>query len=147
MKYVIKPFLKVGDLYFGTKREIINNVLLEGLNYKPIENTNVKTQIKSTNDYFDNGLILGYLNSSFLLRYVVLTDPCEAFFENKDLLAMNYSECLAFMQQFDSQIEEEEYVGFKSYKYGIAIYAPDGTDNTQCSIEAVTVGEKGYFHH
>ncbi len=77
MKYVIKPFLKVGDLYFGTKREVINNVLLEDLNYKSIENTNVKTQIKSINDYFDNGLVLGYLNSSFLLRYVVLTDPCE----------------------------------------------------------------------
>jgi hypothetical protein len=140
MKYEIIPFQNVGNMKFGLKREFINSSLLNGIGFDSVENTNVKTGIKSTNDYFENGLILGYLNSSFLLKYVVLNDPCEATFNNHDLLSMTYKECLEFMLRFDSEIEEEEYVGFTSYKYGIAIYAPDATENPECIIECVTVG-------
>ncbi len=98
-----------------------------------------------TDHYEVEGLILGYLNPEFLLRYVILTDPCEAIFESKDLLEMDYRECLEFVRKFDEDIEEEEYVGFTSYKYGIAIYAPNAAEDPECDIEAVTVGEKGYF--
>lgn len=143
IKYSIKPFLKVGNLYFGTKREVINQSL--NLPFKEVFSKTLSGVKFVTDHYEKEGLILGYLNPSFLLRYVILTDPCEAFFENKDLLAMNYAECLAFMRQFDEQIIEEEYVGFTSYKYGIAIYAPNGTEDSQCEIEAVTIGAKGYF--
>ena len=144
MNNVIKPFVGVSKLLFGTKREDIK-FLLKEFNYETTENTNVVTGVKSTNDYYDNGMILGYLNSSFLLKYIVLTDPCDAIFQGKDLLSMNYQECLDFMKSFDNEIEEKEYVGFTSYKYGIAVYAPDATDNRESYIESITTAEKGYF--
>ncbi|AEK22623.1 Conserved hypothetical protein [Capnocytophaga canimorsus Cc5] len=102
--------------------------------------------VEFVTDHYDNlGVMLGYFTKNFKLSYVVLSDPCEAIFEGEDLLAKTYSECLEFMKQFDSDIEEEEYVGFTSYKLGIAIYAPNATDDPDCNIEAVTVGEVGYF--
>jgi hypothetical protein len=145
MRYEIKPFKGVENLSFGAARDLINSSILKGVKFDAVENTNVSTGMKSTNDFFENGLALGYLNTEFLLKYIILTPPCEAIFENRDLLAMNYQECLDFMKKHDENIEEEEYVGFTSHKYGIAIYAPDATDDRECSIESVTVGKQGYF--
>ncbi|GAD06158.1 hypothetical protein HQ45_07970 [Porphyromonas crevioricanis] len=146
MKYDIKPFIGVGNLKFGMKRDTINRTILNSLTFDSVENKNVENDELSTNDYFENGLVLGYLNTSFLLKYIVLSDSCEAFFEGVDLLSMSYSESLTYMKKFDSNIKEEEYMGFTTYKYGIAVYAPEGTENPDCYIEAVTIGEKGYFH-
>lgn len=143
MKFIIKPFVSAGNLKFGTHREIINtglNVEFKSLFEKTLDGVEFVIDY-----YYDHSLMLGYFCSSFMLRYVILCDPCEAIFEGTDLLAMNYSECLRFMRTFDENIEEEKYVGFTSYKYGIAIYAENATENPLCDIEAVTVGEKGYF--
>ncbi|MDR2944531.1 MAG: hypothetical protein LBU81_05565 [Methanosarcinales archaeon] len=143
MKYIINPFISVGNLKFGTDRQSVNGYL----------NTKFKSVFEQTtdgvnivNDHYDSeGLILGYFDKIFKLRYIILTDPCEVFFENKDLLEMNYRECLNFMKKYDKNVEEEEYVGFTSYKYGISIYAEDAAENPDCCIEAVTIGERGYF--
>lgn len=145
MKYEINPFESVGFLKFGLKREVINQSILNANNFETIENKNVSTGDISTNDYFENGLILGYLNSSFLLRYVVINDPCEVIFKEKDILSMTYNDCYNFIIKYDYEIKEEEYVGFSSYKFGIAIYAPDATENPDCNIECITVGQKGYL--
>ncbi|AWL79259.1 MULTISPECIES: hypothetical protein [Capnocytophaga] len=145
MRNIIKPFEKVGELKFGMDRNFINTSILKKNDFDSVQNKNIKYGGLSINDYFKNGLVLGYLQTHLSLRYVVLSDPCEAIFEGEDLLAKTYSECLEFMKQFDSDIEEEEYVGFTSYKLGIAIYAPNATDDPDCNIEAVTVGEVGYF--
>ncbi len=145
MRNIIKPFEKVGELKFGMDRNFINTSIFKKNDFDSVQNKNIKYGVLSINDYFKNGLVLGYLQTHLSLRYVVLSDPCEAIFEGEDLLAKTYSECLEFMRQFDSDIEEEEYVGFTSYKLGIAIYAPNATDDPDCNIEAVTVGEVGYF--
>ncbi|WP_172916110.1 hypothetical protein [Capnocytophaga canimorsus] len=145
MRNIIKPFEKVGELKFGMDRNFINTSILKKNDFDSVQNKNIKYGGLSINDYFKNGLVLGHLQTHLSLRYVVLSDPCEAIFEGEDLLAKTYSECLEFMKQFDLDIEEEEYVGFTSYKLGIAIYAPNATDDPDCNIEAVTVGEVGYF--
>ncbi|MFJ1430243.1 hypothetical protein ACILE2_05490 [Capnocytophaga canimorsus] len=143
MKSLITPFVSVGSLKFGTNRDIINNTL--NAEFKAVFEKTLSGITFVTDYYDDKGIMLGYLQTHLSLRYVVLSDPCEAIFEGEDLLAKTYSECLEFMKQFDSDIEEEEYVGFTSYKLGIAIYAPNATDDPDCNIEAVTVGEVGYF--
>lgn len=143
MRNIIKPFEKVGELKFGMDRNWINNRLNN--KFEPIFEKTLGG-VEFVTDHYDNlGVMLGYFTKDFKLSYVVLSDPCEAIFEGEDLLAKTYSECLEFMKQFDSDIEEEEYVGFTSYKLGIAIYAPNATDDPDCNIEAVTVGEIGYF--
>ncbi|MFJ1378452.1 hypothetical protein [Capnocytophaga canimorsus] len=143
MRNIIKPFEKVGELKFGMDRNSINNRL--NTKFEPIFEKTLGG-VEFVTDHYDNlGVMLGYFTKDFKLSYVVLSDPCEAIFEGEDLLAKTYSECLEFMKQFDSDIEEEEYVGFTSYKLGIAIYAPNSTDDPDCNIEAVTVGEVGYF--
>ncbi|GIJ96076.1 hypothetical protein CAPN001_06450 [Capnocytophaga stomatis] len=143
MRNIIKPFEKVGELKFGMDRNSINNRL--NTKFEPIFEKTLGG-VEFVTDHYDNlGVMLGYFTKDFKLSYVVLSDPCEAIFEGEDLLAKTYSECLEFMKQFDSDIEEEEYVGFTSYKLGIAIYAPNATDDPDCNIEAVTVGEVGYF--
>ncbi|MFJ1329200.1 hypothetical protein [Capnocytophaga canimorsus] len=143
MRNIIKPFEKVGELKFGMDRNSINNQL--NTKFEPVFEKTLGG-VEFVTDHYDNlGVMLGYLQTHLSLRYVVLSDPCEAIFEGEDLLAKTYSECLEFMKQFDSDIEEEEYVGFTSYKLGIAIYAPNATDDPDCNIEAVTVGEVGYF--
>ncbi|CEN45584.1 hypothetical protein [Capnocytophaga canimorsus] len=143
MRNIIKPFEKIGELKFGMDRNSINNRL--NTKFEPIFEKTLGG-VEFVTDHYDNlGVMLGYFTKDFKLSYVVLSDPCEAIFEGEDLLAKTYSECLEFMKQFDSDIEEEEYVGFTSYKLGIAIYAPNATDDPDCNIEAVTVGEVGYF--
>ncbi|ATA92414.1 hypothetical protein [Capnocytophaga canimorsus] len=143
MRNTIKPFEKVGELKFGMDRNSINNQL--NTKFEPVFEKTLGG-VEFVTDHYDNlGVMLGYFTKNFKLSYVVLSDPCEAIFEGEDLLAKTYSECLEFMKQFDSDIEEEEYVGFTSYKLGIAIYAPNATDDPDCNIEAVTVGEVGYF--
>ncbi|MFJ1440825.1 hypothetical protein ACILFQ_02805 [Capnocytophaga canimorsus] len=143
MRSTIKPFEKVGELKFGMDRNSINNQL--NTKFEPVFEKTLGG-VEFVTDHYDNlGVMLGYFTKNFKLSYVVLSDPCEAIFEGEDLLAKTYSECLEFMKQFDSDIEEEEYVGFTSYKLGIAIYAPNATDDPDCNIEAVTVGEVGYF--
>ncbi|WGU69372.1 hypothetical protein QIU18_07085 [Capnocytophaga canimorsus] len=143
MRNIIKPFEKVGELKFGMDRNSINNQL--NTKFEPVFEKTLGG-VEFVTDHYDNlGVMLGYFTKNFKLSYVVLSDPCEAIFEGEDLLAKTYSECLEFMKQFDSDIEEEEYVGFTSYKLGIAIYAPNATDDPDCNIEAVTVGEVGYF--
>ncbi|MFJ1366399.1 hypothetical protein ACILDU_08135 [Capnocytophaga canimorsus] len=143
MRNTIKPFEKVGELKFGMDRNSINNQL--NTKFEPVFEKTLGG-VEFVTDHYDNlGVMLGYFTKNFKLSYVVLSDPCEAIFEGEDLLAKTYSECLEFMKQFDSDIEEEEYVGFTSYKLGIAIYAPNATDDPDCNIEAVTVGEIGYF--
>ncbi|ATA94545.1 hypothetical protein CGC54_09470 [Capnocytophaga canimorsus] len=143
MRNIIKPFEKAGELKFGMDRNSINNRL--NTKFEPIFEKTLGG-VEFVTDHYDNlGVMLGYFTKDFKLSYVVLSDPCEAIFEGENLLAKTYSECLEFMKQFDSDIEEEEYVGFTSYKLGIAIYAPNATDDPDCNIEAVTVGEVGYF--
>src|SRR5690554_8237687 len=110
MKYNINPFVGVGNLTFGLKRDTINNVILNTINYKPFENKNVRTGELSTSDYFESGLISSYYNSSYSLICLTLTDLCEPIFGGLDLLEMNYPECLEFMKKYDNNIEEEEYV-------------------------------------
>ncbi|TNH03025.1 hypothetical protein FHQ30_12995 [Pasteurellaceae bacterium Phil11] len=128
---------------FGTNRNSINNMM--NSEFKAVFEKTLSGVEFVTDHYNDDGLMLGYFTKDFKLSYVILNDPSEAIFEGEDLLIKTYSECWDFMKQFDSNIEEE-YVGFKSYKFGIAIYAPNGTDDPDCDIEAVTVGEVGYFN-
>jgi hypothetical protein len=140
---MIKSFISVGDLKFGKGRDSINGSL--NSIFKPVFEKTLSGVEFVTDHYNDEGLMLGYFVKNYKLAYVILNDPCEAIFEGEDLLVMSYTECLEFLKKFDADIEEEEYVGFKSYKYGVAIYAPNGTDDPECYIEAVTVGEQGYF--
>ncbi|TNH18176.1 hypothetical protein [Testudinibacter sp. TR-2022] len=143
MELLIKPFISVGNMKFGTNRNSINNMM--NSEFKAVFEKTLSGVEFVTDHYNDDGLMLGYFTKDFKLSYVILNDPSEAIFEGEDLLIKTYSECWDFMKQFDSNIEEE-YVGFKSYKFGIAIYAPNGTDDPDCDIEAVTVGEVGYFN-
>ncbi|MDG6895829.1 hypothetical protein [Volucribacter amazonae] len=145
MKFEIIPFSHVGELFFGMEREIINTKILQDINFTTEENSDIDTGEKSTNDFFANGIALGYENQDFKLKYILLMDGVKAIFENQNLLEMNYIDCKNYLSQFDPNIEEEEYVGFTSYKLGIAIYAPDATDDPLSYIECVTVGAKGYF--
>jgi hypothetical protein len=143
MRFIIKPFISVGDLEFGSGRELVNTSLR--LDFKAVFEKTLDG-IEFVSDHYRNeGLILGYFTEDLKLAYVILSDPCEAIFEGEDLMSMNYWECLDFMKKFDENIEEEEYIGFTSYKYGISIYAENATEDPKCDIEAVTVGGKGYF--
>ena len=147
MKNIIIPFSNVGELYFGMSRDYINNNILNTIDYKSEEDIILGTNEKFTDDFFENGMTLGYLNKDFKLSYILLTDEanCNAIFNGKDLLEMNYLECKNYLLQFDPEIKEEEYVGFTSYKLGISIYAPNGTEEPDTFIECVTVAKKGYL--
>ncbi|WP_424411628.1 hypothetical protein ACPEER_01275 [Pasteurella sp. PK-2025] len=141
--FIINSFVNVGDLYFGMDRDFINKNILNSVRFTSSENENVYTSEKSTNDFFDNGIALGYMNKDFRLKYILFTG-CSVYFNGKDLSDMNYSDCLKYLSQFDRNIEEE-YVGFISYELGIAIYAPNATEDPDTMIECITVAEKGYF--
>lgn len=143
MVFAIKPFAGVGELTFGSDREFVNTSLK--MEFKTIFEETLDDVGFVTDHYREEGLMLGYFTKDFKLSYVILSDTCEAIFEGRDLLAMSYAGCLKFMRTFDEGIEEEKYVGFTSYKYGISIYAENATENPECDIEAVTVGERGYF--
>ncbi|MDR2910780.1 MAG: hypothetical protein LBV47_05390 [Bacteroidales bacterium] len=143
MGFIIKPFISVGNLEFGSDREFVNATLQ--FEFKAVfEKTLDGTEFVSDH-YRDEGLMLGYFTDDLKLAYVILSDPCEVIFEGEDLMSMNYHECLDFMKKFDENIEEEEYVGFTSYKYGISIYAENAAEDPDCDVEAVTVGKEGYF--
>lgn len=142
--FTITPLKKVDDLYFGLDREFINKNILNNLKFTSTENVNVSTLEKSTNDYFENGIILGYMNKDFKLKYILFTN-CAVYLNGKDLSEMSYTECLKYLSQFDEQIEENEYIGFTSYKLGISIYAPNAAEDQESMIECITVAEKGYF--
>lgn len=142
--FIITPFINVGNLYFGMDRDFINKNILNDVEFTSNENENVSTLEKSTNDFFENGIALGYMNKDFKLKYILFTGY-PVYFNGKDLSDMNYSDCLKYLSQFDKNIEEEEYVGFTSYELGIAIYAPNATEDPDTMIECVTVAEKGYF--
>ncbi|OOF40973.1 hypothetical protein BKK49_05425 [Rodentibacter rarus] len=142
--FIITPFINVGDLYFGMDRDFINKNILNGVKFTSSENENVYTSEKSTNDFFESGIALGYMNKDFKLKYILFTG-CSVYFNSRDLSDMSYSDCLKYISQFDRNIEEEEYVGFTSYELGIAIYAPNATEDPYTRIECITVAEKGYF--
>ncbi|SMB87958.1 hypothetical protein SAMN05660772_02784 [Pasteurella testudinis DSM 23072] len=145
MKYEITPFQSVGNIKLDFSRDFINKNILNNINYTSQENKNINTGEISTNDYFDNGIILAYMNKDYILQCIVLNDPCEAIFNGIDLLNLSYINCLNYLKNFDPDIEEEEYVGFTSYNLGIAIYAPNAIDDKNTFIECITIGRSGYF--
>lgn len=144
MTYTITPFVGVGELQFGMDRNHINRHILQGYHFDSQENENVVTAEKSTNDFFEQGIALGYMNSDFRLKYILFIGQ-SVYFHGRDLSEMNYAECLAYLSAFDKAIEVEEYVGFTSYQLGIAIYAPNATEDPKTHIECITIAEKGYF--
>jgi hypothetical protein len=143
MKFVIKPFVSAGELKFGTDRKLVNAAL--GSEFKEVFENTPGGDGFVTDYRHDEGIMSGYFTKDFKLAYIILTDPCEVVFEGENLLGMNYTECLRYMKKFDADIEEEEYVGFTSYKYGISIYAENATDDPECDIKSVTIAEGGLF--
>lgn len=58
---------------------------------------------------------------------------------------MNSQALFDFLQQFDTDLLQEEYVGFASKLLGIDVYTPNFTEDPNSNVETISVAIKGYF--
>ena len=74
-------------------------------------------------------------------------EPPIAILEGKPINGVPFIEAKNWLENFDSELEEERFVGVTSFKLGVGLYAPNYYDDEDPTIpvEAVIVFKKGYY--
>lgn len=137
MNFEIKPYIGVGCIQLGMKREDVRKCF-----------NNVYRESKKGSSNGNN-------SDAFTCCYVYYNkrDICEAieFFGDARvtmsgilMLGESYSKVKKYIESMDNFISIDD-SGFTSFKYGIGIYAPFAQDEPDEPVESVIVFQKGYY--
>lgn len=140
-KFIITPFVRVGDFVFNEKR---NNILPKiNLELRKTSIENVLGNNYIIDDY--KGALAYYNQVNNKLFYVLFTPLIQLIYENEHLFEMNSQELFNFLKRFDMNLLQEDYVGFGSKLLGIDVYTPNFVEDPNSEVEAISVAIKGYF--
>ncbi|MFJ7936014.1 hypothetical protein [Sporosarcina sp. NPDC096371] len=141
MEFVVKPYKSIGPIKLGMTKKEIRSVMPE----KPEDSHNIRGPYT---DYFiKSSLFAYYTEENGVCEAVEFTEPVIALFEGKQLNGIPFAEAKNWLENFDSEMTFEKYVGVTSYKLGIGLYAPkyDEEHEPDAYVEAVIIFKKGYY--
>lgn len=137
----VVSYQSAGPILIGMTKEEVRNVMSE----KPNDYHNIRGPYT---DYFEeSNIFVYYTNEDGICEAIEFCEPTIALFNGKPINGIKFIEAMKWLEQFDSEIIYEKYVGLTSYKLGIGIYAPnyDEVENKDEYVEAVIVFKKGYY--
>ncbi len=128
-KHTIIPLVGTDQLKIGSTRDAVRN------EYSELYGRSIKRGSNEIDDY-------GWFHAHFendRLYAVEFFEPCEIYFEDVQLIGMEFEACKNLFLQKDNGLRLEDNVGFSSAKLQIGVYAPYG------AIETVLVAKSGYY--
>jgi hypothetical protein len=137
MTFEIKPYVGVGFIKFGMKREEVRkcfNNQFDEFKKTPFSET-------LTDDF---GCCHAYYKKQDTCEAVEFFEEAELTIDGKMIFGKPYSEIKAMFEAMDNSLDFNG-EGFTSFKYGVGVYAPYAQDKPDEAIESVIVFEKGYY--
>ena len=128
-KHTIIPLIGTEHLKIGSTQDSVKN------DFSELYSRSVKRGNSEIDDY-------GWFHAHFendILCAVEFFDPCEIYFENIQLIGLEYEVCKKLFLQNDENLRIEDNVGFSSAKLQIGVYAPYGT------VESILIAKSGYY--
>lgn len=142
MEFIIKPYESVGPIKLGMTKEEIRSVMPEAPRDSHYFFGGTYT------DKFDQMRFFAYYTGEDgICEAIQFCAPSIAILEGKPINGGPFIEAKNWLENFDSELKEERFVGVTSNKLGVGLYAPDYYDDEDPTIpvEAVIVFRKGYY--
>ncbi len=138
MRYEIKPYVGVGDIFFDMSPEEVRKTL----------NSEVKHSKKSSSeipsDSFEAlGIFVDY-RSQGICQAVEFAGPASPTFQGQELLGRSYSVVALWVKELDRDVLFND-AGLRSNKFGFGLYAPSAIKMPQLPIKGVIVFDHGYY--
>ena len=99
-------------------------------------------------DYFiKSSLFAYYTGENGVCEAIEFCQPTTGMFQGKPLNRVPFIEAMNWLKNFDYNLKVEEFIGVKSFKLGIGLYAPNYfmKEDPEESVEAVIVFRKGLY--
>ena len=119
MEFVIKPYESVGPIKIGMTKEEIRSVMTE------VPSNNHYFRGPYTDDFVQSGLFAYYTGEDGVCEAVEIVDPIIVILEGKPINGVPFIEAKKWLENFESELKEEEFVGVTSFKLDVGLYAPN----------------------
>jgi hypothetical protein len=138
---IIYPYHGVGLIRFGMMREDVRGVL-----GKPSATFYKGLSTESPTDAYDDlGLHVYYNHPSGCCEALEFFEPAQLLLEEKSLFKLSFSQLKEWLLSQDPDLEVDE-EGLTCFKYGIGVYAPDWTEDSNLSAQGILVfNDKNYY--
>lgn len=137
MNFEIVPYVGVGSIKFGMKREEVR---------KCFENRfeEFKKTVFSETSTDDFGCCHVFYKKQDTCEAIECFEEANVTMDGKKIIGMPYIEIKAMFEKIDNSLVLND-AGFTSFKFGIGVYAPFAQDEPGEPVESVIVFEKGYY--
>lgn len=143
MELTLTPYKSLGAFEFNAPRHTIRGIMKDHANNLA---THARSDGKVADDTYENlGLEFVYTKYD-RLGAVELKSPSTLMFNGDDLMAKTWKELLLQFQMLDSEIQISS-KDFISYKYGIAVFAPEKDTNPNVLPTSITAFDEKFFYH
>jgi hypothetical protein len=141
MEYVIKSYEGLGSIRLGMTKEEVRAVMHD----EPADYHYFRGPYT---DVFEKaGIYVYYTAENGVCEAIEFVLPTVGVLDGKPINKVPYFEVKKWLKQLDNELVEEAFLGAKSYKLGISLYAPEAYAEGQEDwlTEAVMVFRKGYY--
>ena len=141
MEYGIKSYEGLGPIRLGMTKEEVRAVM----NEDPANRHYFRGPY--TDVFEEYGIYVYYTAENGFCEAIEFVLPTVGVLYGKPINKLPYFEVKKWLEQLDNELEEEAFLGAKSYKFGISLYAPQAYAEGQEDwlTEAVMVFRKGYY--
>lgn len=143
MELSLRPYKSVGEFEFNAKREIVRGFMKEHASELA---THARTDGKVADDSYEN-LGLEFIYTKYdKLGAIELKSPSKLVFNGVNLMEKTWKELLHQFQMLDPEIQVSS-KDFISYKFGVAVFAPNKDTNPNTLPTSITAFDKQFFIH
>jgi hypothetical protein len=144
MELLLKPLDGIGPLKLGLSRKAFHNSIGGKFETFPPAKGRVDLPDTPLTDYFYDYDAKVEYDRHERTMFIEVGPKFPVVFEGQNLFDLSYQELISFFVARDPELVLED-VGFTSMKFHIAVYAPEGVQDSRVPCELVSVFVKGYY--